>query len=357
MAEKQKRRGNPHIGCLIPNFCACGNRMKPSLKTPHFWGSKNWLSSLLLPFSYCYYSGYRLRCKYTRPVKLSAPVICIGNLTAGGAGKTPVALYIGQLLKNKNINAFFISRGYGGSQKTALLVDPKKHNALQVGDEPLLLARVLPTIVGKNRLEAAMLAITEGAELLVMDDGFQNPSIEKDLSFIVVDRRLSFGNERMLPAGPLREPVLYGIRRADALIIVNPANFLPTALPDIPFLLARSQPKPSMLALGGKDILAFCGIATPGKFYKMLENSGARIVERISFPDHYHYTRKDLLFLRGQAKKQGNALLVTTSKDATRLPAESMQEIAVAEMELVFENPEKLSNMIEAVINAGKNKT
>lgn len=331
--------------------------MKPLLKTPRFWSSKSWLSLLLLPFSYCYYFGYRIRCRCTNPVKLPVPVICIGNLTAGGAGKTPVALYIGQLLKNKGVNAFFISRGYGGSQKTAILVDPEIHNAAQVGDEPLLLAQVLPTIVGKNRLEAAHLAISQGAEILVMDDGFQNPSIKKDLSFIVVDRRLSFGNERMLPAGPLREPVLYGIKRAHALIIVNPANFLPTTLPDIHFLLARSRPKPSMSALDGMNIVAFCGIATPDKFYKMLENAGARIIERISFPDHYPYTRKDMLFLREQAEKQGGALLVTTSKDAVRLPAELKQGIAVAEMELIFENPEKLNNLIEAALNAGRNKT
>lgn len=326
------------------------------MKTPHFWQSKNIISTLLLPFSWIYFCISKICYKRIVPITLPIPVICVGNLTAGGAGKTPVALHIGELLKRKNINGVFISRGYGGSQKSAILVDTKKHSAAQVGDEPLLLAQILPTIVGKNRIEAANLAIAQGAQVIVMDDGFQNPSLTKNLSFIVVDRRLSFGNERLLPAGPLREPVRTGLKRADAVIIINPANFMPTSLPDIPFLLARSQPKPSMLALKDKKIIAFCGIAVPQKFYYMLKNAGAEIIEKISFADHYHYTQKDLHLLHKKAKEH-DALLVTTSKDTARIGKEFEQElkdITVAEMELKFENQDKLEALIETAIHAKK---
>ncbi len=326
------------------------------MKAPHFWNSKNIISTLLLPFSWVYYFASKANYARITPTELPIPVICVGNLTVGGAGKTPVAMHIGEMLKNKNINAFFISRGYGGTQKSAVRVDTKIHSAVQVGDEPLLLARILPTIVGKNRLEAANLAIKQGAQAIIMDDGFQNPALKKNLSFIVVDRRLSFGNERLLPAGPLRETVISGLKRADAIIIINPANFMPTSLPDIPFLLARSHAKESMLTLKNKKIIAFCGIAIPHKFYHMLSEAGAEIAETISFADHYRYTVKDLAFLHRKAKEQ-NALLVTTSKDAARMAKDFEQEIKdihVAEMELVFENEKKLEELIEAAIHAKK---
>ncbi len=330
------------------------------MKAPHFWYSKNFIASIisifLLPVSWVYYWASKKCYARIKPVTLPIPVICVGNLTVGGAGKTPVALHIGELLRKKNIEAFFVSRGYGGSQKAALRVDPAKHSAALVGDEPLLLAQVLPTIVGKCRVEAAQLALSQGAKLIVMDDGFQNPSLTKNLSLIVVDRRLSFGNERLLPAGPLREPVPVGLKRADGVVIINPANFMPTSLPNIPFLLARSQAKPSMLALSGKKVVAFCGIAIPHKFYYMLRHNGAEVVDKISFADHYKYKAHDLALLHAKAREHG-AMLVTTSKDAARMAMDFPQEaknIHVAEMELIFENQDKLEALIEAVLRDKK---
>jgi len=324
------------------------------MKTPRFWSSKNILSTLLLPAAGLYYLASRWRQAHTTPAVLSVPVICIGNLTTGGAGKTPVALAIGEMLKAKHINAFYVSRGYGGSARGPLMVEPHTHSAALVGDEPLLLAGVLPTVVGKNRLAAAEFAIAQGAEMIVMDDGFQNPTLAKTLSFIVVDRRLSFGNERLLPAGPLREPVKRGLSRAQALIIVNPANFLPTALPAIPIIIARSHPHADALALSGKKILAFCGIAYPKKFYDMLRNAGADIVEKISFADHHRYSEKDIKRLREQAKAQ-NLQLVTTAKDAARLPDGFKSEIHVAHMVLTFENSDIIDELIESARHAKKN--
>lgn len=326
------------------------------MKAPKFWNSKTKLSTLLslilVPFSWLYYLVGRLLYGRIKPEKLPVPVICVGNISVGGAGKTPVALYIGELVKNKGVNTFFISRGYGGSQKSAIRVDADIHGAELVGDEPLLLAEILPTIIGKNRLEVAKFAIEQGAELIIMDDGLQNPSIEKDLSFIVTDRRLGFGNERLLPAGPLREPVAAGLNKADAVIIVNPANFIPTAMPDTSMLIARSKAKDSMLALKGKRIIAFCGIAVPTKFFDMLREVGADIIRAVDYPDHYPYKEKDLLFLFREAKKH-NAELVTTSKDAARMKKQFKQEmesIKIAEMELIFENKAHLEELIEDIL-------
>lgn len=321
------------------------------MKTPKFWSSINPISAMLMPLSWIYYLGYRAKQKTTCSVTVPVPIICIGNLTAGGAGKTPVALYIGKLIKNKGKKAFFISRGYSGNIISPVLVDISKHTAQQVGDEPLLLAKILPTIVGKNRVAVAKFAISLGAEIIIMDDGFQNHTIKKDLSFIVVDRHLSFGNGLMLPAGPLREPVKHGLKRANAVIIINPATFLPTSLPNIPIIIARSQAKPSMLAMNGKKILAFCGIAYPNKFYTMLADCGADIFEKKSFPDHYHYTNTDLEKLYKIATEH-SLQLVTTSKDATRLPEEFRNKVMVAEMELLFENSQVLEDLIEGVISA-----
>jgi tetraacyldisaccharide 4'-kinase len=326
------------------------------MKAPSFWNTRNLISTCLLPASLIYLLGRKIHCACVKPKKLPIPVICVGNLTVGGAGKTPVALHIGNILKKKNINAFFVSRGYGGKERGPVRVDIEQHDAKQVGDEPLLLAQTLPTIVGRNRVQAAQLAIEQGAQAIIMDDGFQNPCLVQDLSLIVVDRRLSFGNERTLPAGPLREKVASGLKRANAIVIINPANFMPTSLPNIPFLLARSQPQPSMLALKGKKIIAFCGIAVPTKFYYMLKNVGAEISEKISFPDHYYYTRKDLEELHKKALEQ-NANLVTTSKDAARLAKDFKKEIdgiIVAEMRLAFDNENKLEELIETVLDAKK---
>ena len=319
------------------------------MKTPKHWDSNNLLSWLLLPLSYFYYLGFSVRKYQAKPAKLPIPVICIGNLTAGGAGKTPVALALGQMLKEKGINAYFISRGYGGAQQKPILVNPEKHSAKKVGDEPLLLASVLPTIVGKNRVQTAKYAANRGAELIIMDDGFQNPTIHKDLSLVVVSSSLSFGNNKMLPAGPLREPLSAGLKRADGLIVVNPATYLKAELPDTPLFIARTIPQDSMKSLSGKKILAFCGIAHPNKFYKMLAENGAEIIAEKSFADHHNYRKSDLTRLQKYAEKNG-LILVTTSKDFARIPKDFRDFVHVAKIELVFENQENLEKLIESIL-------
>ncbi|MDE3060138.1 MAG: tetraacyldisaccharide 4'-kinase [Pseudomonadota bacterium] len=316
------------------------------MRTPAFWNSPSLLSTLLLPLSVIYEMGATLRRAWTKPVMLPVPVICIGGLTAGGAGKTPVALHVGRKLKEKHIAAFFLSRGYGGTEMGPLLVDPEEHTAAQVGDEPLLLARVLPTVIAKDRVNGAKFAIAQGAKVIVMDDGFQNPAIAKTLSLLVIDGERGFGNGRLLPSGPLREPWPQGCRRAHAIIVINNTNLLPALPQDRPVLFARTQAAPETAAVRGKKIIAFCGLAYPQKFFDMLRGQGAELAESIPFSDHYPYTEADIKMLARKAKAI-HTPLVTTPKDAVRLPPAFRQWVTVVDITLSFENDAALDALID----------
>jgi tetraacyldisaccharide 4'-kinase len=304
----------------------------------------------LLPFSYIYDAGRRLRNLYTKPMTVPVPVICIGNLTAGGAGKTPVALHIGQWLKERRIHAFFLSRGYGGSLEGPVLVSAA-HNARQVGDEPLLLAHILPTIVAKNRAAGAAMAVAQGAEVIVMDDGLQNPTLTKTLSLVVIDGISGFGNGRLLPAGPLREPAGAGLKRAHAIIVINPAPDAP--LPEGAGVLHAKSRIRNAEDFRNKKLLAFCGIAHPENFFAALRSIPAELVETASFPDHHAYDDTELDAL---AKRAGDErlLLVTTAKDAVRLPEIRRAHIAVADMILTFDDEDRLTRLLESAVTHAK---
>lgn len=319
------------------------------MKAPSFWQSKNPVSSALLPLSLLYGFATKMRSKLTHPTKLSVPIICIGNLTAGGAGKTPVALHIGNLLKEKNIRAFYLSRGYGGKLAGPVLVDPKKHTAQDVGDEPLLLAEVLPTVVSKNRLQGAKFAVEQGATAIVMDDGFQNSSLVKTLSLLVIDGKYGFGNGRMLPAGPLREPPEAALARAGAAIVIDGNIALPPQLPVI-----SAHTKLDAASIRGKKLLVFCGIARPQKFFDALGGVGASVADTASFSDHYFYKESDLSALSARAARL-QAMLATTTKDAIRLPAPFREKILVIPMELVFDQPKQLAHLIDSALAHEKN--
>lgn len=315
------------------------------MKTPRFWQAITPLSLSLLPLSYAYYAASKLRAWNVHPRRLSAPVICVGNLTAGGAGKTPVALALGQWCKENKIGAFFLSRGYGGSLQGPLLVNEASHSASQVGDEPLLLSRLLPTVVSKDRLAGAQFAIAQGATLIIMDDGLQNPSLHKDLSLAVVDADVGFGNGLLIPAGPLRQPVGEGLAKADAAVIINGSLSLAG---DKPVLEAFTEPLGAQ-ALAGKKLLAFCGIAYPQKFFSMLASSGLELAGQISFADHHPYSPDELIMLAQNARKQ-DAQLVTTAKDAVRLPKEFLTDVAVVDVALRFANPSALHALLAKAI-------
>lgn len=322
------------------------------MKTPRFWSSRGWISTLLVPLSIIYDMVNVLKQAKVKPVAFPVPVICVGNLTAGGAGKTPTALYIGERLKIHGVNAFFLSRGYGGKSAGPLLVNLKKHTAADVGDEPLLLAQLLPTIIAADRVQGARYAIAKGATAIIMDDGFQNRSIIKNLALLVVDGARGFGNGRMIPAGPLRERPEDGFKRAHAILVLNRTTILPQLPKDRPAFFARTYPKDAAM-FKGKKIYAFCGLAYPQKFFEMLATTGAKIVGETAFPDHYPYTALDMrkLLLTSYA---ADAVLVTTAKDMMRIPERFRDSVVVMEMEMEFDNPAIFDSVLNYIVTGNE---
>jgi tetraacyldisaccharide 4'-kinase len=310
-----------------------------SFSTPNFWGERGWQAYALLPFAWLYDTARRFKNKHVvRSYQAPVPVLCIGGITAGGAGKTPLALYIGEWMKNRGKKAFFLSRGYGGGAKEPTIVDPSKHTASDVGDEPLMLALVLPTIVAADRKAGAELAVSQGAELIIMDDGLHNPGLSKTRSILVIDGSVGFGNGFLIPAGPLRAPVKETLGKVDALFIVNPTeNFsLPKheAQNTKPIFTAISQPVESSF-VHNKRWVAFCGLAYPHKFFGTLHNLGGHVMATRSFADHYPYTPEDIASLKRMADAHG-AQLITTAKDFVRLPQAHREGISVLSIELVL---------------------
>jgi tetraacyldisaccharide 4'-kinase len=274
--------------------------------------------------------------------RIDAPVICVGNFVAGGAGKTPAALAIAEKLLRVGRRVAFLSRGYGGrAQAVPLKVDVHAHSARDVGDEPLLLARVAPCYVFPDRLASAQEAVSDGANVLVMDDGLQNASLAKDLRFAVVDAGSAFGNGLCVPAGPLRAPVAAQAEFVDALILLERDNGEEgdlTDLPRRPTFRARLAPDAGAAAtLIARPVLAFAGIATPQKFFQTLRGVGAQLTHAKSFPDHHPYTERELEALLAQAQAE-RLKIVTTEKDAMRIPAAYLREIAVLPVALRFDD-------------------
>jgi tetraacyldisaccharide 4'-kinase len=318
------------------------------MKTPSFWQQKTTLSTALLPIASLYETiSILLRLK-TAPVTLPIPVICIGGVTAGGAGKTPVALYFGSRMKSLGINAFYLTRGYGGSLTEATRVNREKHSASEVGDEPLLLANTLPTIKCADRLSGAKLALKLGAEAIIMDDGFQNPSLTKNLNVLVVDGRTAFGNGRLIPAGPLRERSANAINRSHMIVTVNRTTRIPPLPKDKPVFAATTYPKDAAM-FKGKKLFAFCGLAYPEKFFEMLGAMGVKIIATKAFPDHHPYTRAELMEMIVVSTKE-KAVLVTTAKDLVRVPQDLRDCMVALELGLEMDNALALDNIINFIM-------
>ncbi len=322
---------------------------KPSRRVPKFWQKKSVFASivpdLLLPFSVIYYSIVLFQSRRIKPEKLAVPVICAGNLTAGGAGKTPLALKIAEEIKKSSRKKIaFVSRGYGGRNKGPLQVDPSAHGAEDVGDEPLLLSRIAETWIGKDRLETAKSAVANGAEIIIMDDGLQNPTIEKDLSFAAIDGGFGIGNALVVPAGPLREPLMKGLKRANAVVFIGDDKN-----DELPFLsryarIIRAKLQPTYAEnlnvenLKGKKAIAFAGIGRPEKFFETLENIGVQLVDKIPFPDHHFYRRAELAELAARSEKL-DCILITTEKDHVRLPLDFREKILALSVKLEIPDP------------------
>jgi tetraacyldisaccharide 4'-kinase len=280
-------------------------------------------------------------------------VLCVGNLTVGGTGKTPVALALGARLAARGAAVTFLTRGYGGREEGPLLVDGKKHVAAEIGDEPLLLARAGPTIVSGDRAAGAALADRMESDVIVMDDGHQNQTLAKDISVVVVDAGYGFGNGKLIPAGPLRERIDSGLARANAVIVLGEGS---VELPGFggPVVKARLVPKDGAV-LAEKKVVAFAGIGRPEKFFSTVREAKAHICEAHAFDDHHVYTRRELARLRARANSLA-AQLVTTEKDLVRIAPEDRIDVSTIAIDAVFEDEEAVAALLDHLFT-GKNRS
>ena len=319
------------------------------MRAPAFWtGDGGGIMPLLLSPIAAVYAAATAR-RMRRPGwRAPVPVICCGNATAGGAGKTTVALDLGQRLANRGVAVHYLLRGYGGRLKGPVRVDPAAHTTVDVGDEALLLAAERPAWVSGDRGAGAQAAVASGAQAIVMDDGLQNPTLEKDLSLLVIDGSYGFGNGRIIPAGPLREPVLAAARRAQAAVLIgeDEAGALRQLPPMMPVLRARLVPGPEASMLAGQPVLAFCGIANPRKFFATLQEAGAVLAGRQAYADHYPYDEGDLRDLVAEAESL-RAIVVTTRKDFVRVPPAFRAQVTVVTVGLAWEEPARIEALLD----------
>ena len=320
------------------------------MQAPKFWDKKeSKIGKILSPFGALYAWTVAHRLAHHHPYQAKMPVICVGNISVGGTGKTPICLALAKLLRQNNLSPWFLNHGYHATEQS-VIVDLKTHSALDVGDEALLLAQTTPTIVDSARARGAQIAEKKGAPLLIMDDGFQNPSLVKTFSFVAVDGKKGFGNERVLPAGPLREPILKGLKRADAVILVGKdtwgvQKYLKAHKIDLPVLKGQFDPDENDLKqLQGKSVFAFAGLGNPQKFFDMLASKGIQLTGTQKFPDHYFYTRFDIEDLRKKAKK---SVLTTTSKDWVKIPPEMRTGLIEIKGSFKFDSPEEVWNLLK----------
>jgi tetraacyldisaccharide 4'-kinase len=326
------------------------------MREPAFWWRKPGLTAgLLAPLALIYgaIAGARLAQAGGRAQR---PVVCVGNFIVGGAGKTPMALAVAHLLAAARERPAFLCRGYGGRLAGPLRVDPARHRAQDVGDEPLLLARAAETIVAKARVAGAALAVSGGASVVVMDDGFQNPSLVKDFSVLVVDAVRGVGNGRVIPAGPLRAPLAAQLARTDALVVIGTGSAAAEVLAaaraqSIPVFAAKLEPDAgSLAALRGKRVLAFAGIGDPEKFFATLREAGVAVAATRGFADHHRYTAAEAREL-SEAADRDALVPVTTEKDYARLAAEAdLARLAararVLSVRLVFDDEARFNSLL-----------
>ncbi len=323
---------------------------------PFWWDKPGWQAWALAPFSFLYGKVAGKRMRTAKRASVPVPVICIGNFTVGGAGKTPTAIAITHAALAKGLKPGFLSRGYGGTLDVTTLVDADHHRSVDVGDEPLLLARVATTVISRRRVEGAQRLVREGVDFIIMDDGFQSARLTLDYALVVIDTGRGIGNGHMVPGGPVRAPLDEQMRQASAILKVGnghaaDAIIRTAARAAKPIFVAAIEPR-SQPHLAGRQVLAFAGIADPGKFYRTVEQLGGDIVVKRPFPDHHHFSEDELADLAAEAEKR-DLLPVTTSKDAVRLNGhqghgpELLWKSLIVEIDMVFDDPNAAGVMID----------
>ncbi len=309
------------------------------IKTPHFWTELSWQSVILFPVSYIWRFGHYAQQKILNTKETEIPVICVGNLTVGGSGKTPVVITLCRFLSGIGKSTSILTRGFGGKEKGPIFVSTNLHESLDVGDEPLMMAHSLDVCVSRNRpLGANHILEKKKYDCIVMDDGLQNPTLKKDLNIAVFDGKFGIGNGFLLPAGPMRQKLEVGIQNID-LVIFNGKD--ETGLgqkipPHIPIFTGELQPDEEIVEkMKNRRVYGFAGIGNPSRFFKTLNNIGADLVGEAHFADHHPYTDADLTQLYEEAMQSG-AELVTTQKDWMRLPTDWRDRVLTVPVRIHF---------------------
>lgn len=325
------------------------------MRAPDFWHRPRagFRAQLLKPLGLLYARATARRLAQGARLRMDVPVICIGNINVGGTGKTPTVIAVVEYLRNLYLETHIVSRGYGGTLEGPVRVDPARHTAAQVGDEPLLLAAFAEVWVSKDRAAGAAAAQAAGAKAIILDDGFQNPALAYDLSIVVVDAKKGFGNELCLPAGPLREPVQTGLARADILLSIGDmaaqdgfdTSLLPEGLPHVRAALAPLQ---TGMDWTDTPLLAFAGIAHPEKFFSTLRGLGATLIHAEPLDDHQPLTASLLARLEADARAKG-AQLVTTEKDAVRLPTAFRSKVITLPVRLQMDKDNALRDALKKI--------
>lgn len=330
------------------------------MREPRFWArdvdprsreAAPLLRFMLSPLAWLYAEATHRRIARATPLKIRPTVICVGNLTAGGVGKSPiVAALRAHYETTTDLRVATLSRGYKGKLKGPLQVDPDIHTADDVGDEPMMLAESGESWIGADRAATGQDMSNAGVDIIIMDDGHQNPGLHKDFSIVVVDAAAGFGNGHVIPKGPLREPVEEGLARADAIIIMGygrpPAEIDRSSLPVFGAVIAAQSKPPDL------PYVAFAGIGRPEKFFDTLKALGADVRDAVPFPDHHKFTAADLNYLRRLAGDY-DATLITTDKDLARLSPDQQDGILSLPVEVVFDRRPDLDKMLANVIKPG----
>jgi tetraacyldisaccharide 4'-kinase len=321
------------------------------MRPPEFWRTNNGIARLLDPVGRIVGHITTQRVVTATNFRPGVPVVSVGNLTVGGTGKTPVVMALVRRLKARGLSPAVILRGYGGRLKGPVAVDPGQHTVDDVGDEALLHAIRGPTWVARSRAAGAERAVAGGADVLVLDDGHQHPGIAKDLALVVVDGTNGFGNGRLFPAGPLREPVSDGLARAHAAIIMGDdrRNLAARLAARLPLFRARLVPGPEQTTLRGRKVVAFAGIGRPEKFFHTLQAIGAHLAAVHSFADHYAFGEADIQPILDEAYSLG-AIPVTTAKDAVRLAPDQRQQVNVLSVDVAWDDETTLDALLDKTL-------